>query len=111
MANKIEPEAIKMFYHGMDAASLQRGFQEYLEFFLAKDRHTATSQDIYTALSLTVRNRLLERWIRTQETYYNQDVKRVYYLSLEFLILIKLFFYLKNLKGSLTINLGFITSL
>ncbi len=86
MANKIEPEAIKMFYHGMDAASLQRGFQEYLEFFLAKDRHTATSQDIYTALSLTVRNRLLERWIRTQETYYNQDVKRVYYLSLEFLM-------------------------
>ncbi|MFY9226561.1 MAG: glycogen/starch/alpha-glucan phosphorylase [Blastocatellia bacterium] len=75
-----------MFYHGMDAASLQRGFQEYLEFFLAKDRHTATSQDIYTALSLTVRNRLLERWIRTQETYYNQDVKRVYYLSLEFLM-------------------------
>ncbi|MBL8192328.1 MAG: glycogen/starch/alpha-glucan phosphorylase [Blastocatellia bacterium] len=86
MANKIEPEAIKMFYHGMDAASLQRGFQEYLEFFLAKDRHTATSQDIYTALSLTVRNRLLERWIRTQETYYSQDVKRVYYLSLEFLM-------------------------
>ncbi len=86
MVNDIKPEALKLFYHGMDAPALVRGFQEYLEFFLAKDHYTATKQDIYTALALTVRNRLLERWIRTQETYYKQDVKRVYYLSLEFLM-------------------------
>ncbi len=86
MVNKIDPEALKLFYHGMDAAAIQKGFQEYLEFFLAKDHYTATPQDVYTALTLTIRNRLLERWIRTQETYYKQDVKRVYYLSLEFLM-------------------------
>src|SRR5438128_2550268 len=98
MVNKIEPETLKLFYHGMDAASIQRGFQEYLEFFLAKDHYTATQQDIYTALTLTIRNRLLERWIRTQETYYKQDVKRVYYLSLEFLM--------GRTLGNSLINLG-----
>ena len=29
---------------------------------------------------------MIERWIRTQDTYYRRDVKRVYYLSLEFLM-------------------------
>lgn len=98
MVNKIEPEALKLFYHGMDAAAIQKGFQEYLEFFLAKDHFTATQQDVYTALTLTIRNRLLERWIRTQETYYKENVKRVYYLSLEFLM--------GRTLGNSLINLG-----
>lgn len=86
MATSIKPEDLKLYYHGMDATSIQRGFQDYLEFFLAKDHFTATQLDRYTALALAVRDRLLERWIRTQETYYKEDAKRVYYLSLEFLM-------------------------
>jgi hypothetical protein len=38
------------------------------------------------ALALAIRDRLVERWIRTQDTYYDQDPKRVYYLSLEYLM-------------------------
>ena len=38
----------------------------------------------YVSLALTLRERLLERWVRTQEAYYQADAKRVYYLSLEF---------------------------
>ncbi|MCK9462091.1 MAG: glycogen/starch/alpha-glucan phosphorylase, partial [Proteobacteria bacterium] len=34
----------------------------------------------------SVRDRMLDRWNRTQQGYYRPDVKRVYYLSLEFLI-------------------------
>ena len=33
-----------------------------------------------------VRDRMIERWIRTQDAYYEQDAKRVYYMSLEFLM-------------------------
>jgi len=33
-----------------------------------------------------VRDRLIDRWIKTQQTYYKQNVKRIYYLSLEFLM-------------------------
>src|SRR5256714_1494661 len=38
------------------------------------------------SLALTVRDRLIERWISTQQRYYKKDAKRVYYLSAEFLM-------------------------
>ena len=38
------------------------------------------------ALAFTVRDRLTYRWAQTQETYSRTDAKRVYYLSLEFLL-------------------------
>lgn len=37
-------------------------------------------------VALAIRDRLINKWIETQQAYYKQDVKRVYYLSLEFLI-------------------------
>src|SRR6202008_377121 len=40
----------------------------------------------YLALALAVRDRLIQRWIRTQDAYYELDSKRVYYLSLEYLM-------------------------
>ncbi len=69
-----------------DVESLKRSFIDHLEYSLAKDEYSATERDRYRALALTVRDRLIERWIETQQTYYNKDAKRVYYLSLEFLI-------------------------
>ena len=71
---------------GMDVRSLQESLVNHLEFSLAKDDYTATQHDRFVALALTVRDRLIERWVETQQTYYNEDAKRVYYLSLEFLI-------------------------
>src|SRR5262245_10719461 len=53
---------------------------------VAKDAHTATDFDVFQALAFAVRDRLMERWFRTQSAYYTADVKRVYYLSLEFLM-------------------------
>jgi starch phosphorylase len=52
---------------------------------LAKDSSRASKYDIYNATSFAIRDRLIERWIKTQDTYYKSNVKRVYYLSLEFL--------------------------
>src|SRR5579864_4924659 len=68
------------------AESLRQDFESHLRLTLAKDRYTATHRDRYFALALTVRDRLIERWIATQQTHHKQNVKRVYYLSLEFLI-------------------------
>lgn len=68
------------------AESLKQSFIDHIEYSLAKDEYSATQRDRYRALALTVRDRLIERWIETQQTYYNKDAKRVYYLSLEFLI-------------------------
>ncbi len=74
------------FKKGMDAKSLQISFANHLEYSLSKDKYTATLRDLYHSLSLTARDRLIERWIRTQQTYHNHDMKRVYYLSAEYLM-------------------------
>lgn len=73
-------------YHGLTAEAIQRSFLDHLEFTLAKDRFTVTHLDQYLALAYAVRDRLIERWLRTQDTYYRADAKRVYYLSMEFLM-------------------------
>jgi glycogen phosphorylase len=70
----------------MSAETLRQDFERHLRRTLAKDRYTATDRDRYFALALTVRDQLIERWIATQQTHHKQNVKRIYYLSLEFLI-------------------------
>ena len=83
---------------GMDVESLKESFVHNLEFALAKDEYSATDHDNFKSLALTVRDRLFERWIETQQSYYNRKAKRVYYLSLEFLM--------GRALGNAIINLG-----
>ncbi|HTS71939.1 MAG TPA: glycogen/starch/alpha-glucan phosphorylase [Terriglobia bacterium] len=68
------------------ARELRSSFQHHLRRTLAKDRYTATNRDRYYAFALAVRDRMIERWIATQQMHHNRQVKRIYYLSLEFLI-------------------------
>ena len=73
-------------FQGMDTEALKESFVNHLEYSLAKDEYTATDHDLYTSIALTVRDRLIERWIETQQTYYKKKAKRVYYLSMEYLM-------------------------
>ena len=68
------------------AEVLRLQFEHHLRYTLAKDPYTATDDDRYRALVLSVRDRLIERWIETQQNHHRNNVKRVYYLSLEFLL-------------------------
>ncbi|MCP3661806.1 MAG: glycogen/starch/alpha-glucan phosphorylase [Gammaproteobacteria bacterium] len=70
----------------MDAEAIQRSINERLTFTIGKDPYTAIDRDWLKALSFSVRDRLIERWMESQRSYYRTDAKRVYYLSLEFLI-------------------------
>jgi starch phosphorylase len=74
------------FHKGMNANNIQMSFANHLEYSLSKDQYTATDRDLYYSLALTARDRLIERWIHTQQCYYQHDVKRVYYLSAEYLM-------------------------
>ena len=67
-------------------SALRTNFERHLRCTLAKDRYSATDRDRYYALALAVRDQLVERWIATQQAHHKRNVKRVYYLSLEFLI-------------------------
>ena len=68
------------------ASRMRESFQRHLEFSLAKDEYSATERDCFHSLALAARDRLIDKWMETQQTYYNADAKRVYYLSLEFLM-------------------------
>jgi starch phosphorylase len=70
----------------LDEAGIVEAFAHRMMYSVAKDHHTATPIDVHHALAYAVRDRLMERWFRTQSAYYTADVKRVYYLSLEFLL-------------------------
>jgi len=68
------------------ATELQRSFLRHLQYTLVKDKYSATRSDLYQALAYAVRDLLVERWLDTQQSYYINDSKRVYYISMEFLI-------------------------
>ncbi len=70
----------------MSVEGLAEDFAWHLRYTLAKGDTRATPRDEYTAFATAVRDRIVERWISTQEEYDRQNTKRVYYLSLEFLI-------------------------
>ncbi|MFZ5806812.1 MAG: glycogen/starch/alpha-glucan phosphorylase [Verrucomicrobiota bacterium] len=70
----------------MDKDSLKKSFLKHLTFSISKDAYSASAHDYYMSAALTARDRLVGRWIKTQQLYYQKDAKRVYYLSLEFLI-------------------------
>lgn len=57
-----------------------------LTYSLSKDMYSATQRDKFTATALSVRARLAKNWIDSQQSYYKTDTKRLYYLSLEFLM-------------------------
>jgi glycogen phosphorylase len=72
---------------GMDTQSLRDDILRHLEFTLGElPRHVDSDWEPYLAVALAVRDRLMERWIHTHDSYYEHDAKRVYYLSLEFLM-------------------------
>jgi starch phosphorylase len=65
---------------------MKQAIQNHLAFSCFKTDEASTEWDWYKAASYTVRDHIAERWIKTSKAYAEQDPKRVYYLSLEFLI-------------------------
>ncbi|WP_173391206.1 glycogen/starch/alpha-glucan phosphorylase [[Leptolyngbya] sp. PCC 7376] len=70
----------------MDKESLRRAFFEHLFYSAGTDKADAKLRDYYIALANVVRDRLLQRWKKTEETYLTKNAKRVCYLSAEFLM-------------------------
>src|SRR5438132_2205448 len=61
-------------------------YERHLLFDNVADPAAAGARERYEALARSVRDVLSQRWVRTEQTYERANAKRVYYLSLEFLI-------------------------
>ncbi|MFW5883598.1 MAG: glycogen/starch/alpha-glucan phosphorylase, partial [Verrucomicrobiota bacterium] len=65
---------------------LQVSMRNHLKFTLARDPETATMRDWWTSSALAARDRIMERFIKTMDVHNEANTKRVYYLSLEYLM-------------------------
>ena len=74
------------FEVGADKESMKISILNHLRFTLARHPECATKDEWWTATSNAVRDRLLERFMKTQATHNEKKVRRAYYLSLEYLM-------------------------
>lgn len=87
-SNRLPVELLKQYgcgpvhFSGTDDAL----FDRHLVFDSVVDVSTANARLQYEASARSVRDILSQRWVRTETTYQQQNPKRVYYLSMEFLI-------------------------
>src|SRR5215510_8823661 len=61
-------------------------YERHLVFDRAIDPKVASARERFEAFSRSVRDILAQRWVKTKTTYEQQNAKRIYYLSMEFLI-------------------------
>ncbi len=85
-STKAPKEPVSRNRNGHDKDSITWSFAEQLKYNQAVDKYSASQHDKFKALALTVRDRLINQWLQTQRTHHHVKAKRVYYLSLEFLI-------------------------
>ena len=71
---------------GFDDSSLRHDTLVKLLYGVGKDIDNATLHDLYSAVAMALRERLLGRWHETQRRIRGQQSRKVYYLSLEFLM-------------------------
>ncbi len=69
-----------------EAAALQASVLHYLKYKLGRDVEGATRRDWWIATATAVRDRMVERGLETYKAHRDGNVRRIYYLSMEYLI-------------------------
>ncbi len=85
LSEALESKGSKAFF-SETSESIRDSIIHHLLSFQGRDPERSGASDIYKALAFTLRDIMVEKWIKTQKTFYAKKKKRVYYLSLEFLI-------------------------
>jgi starch phosphorylase len=61
-------------------------YERHLTFDQVIPVNAATPRDKFEAIARSIRDVLCKRWLKTEQTYQERNAKRIYYLSLEFLM-------------------------
>ncbi|HZO90970.1 MAG TPA: glycogen/starch/alpha-glucan phosphorylase [Chthonomonadaceae bacterium] len=73
-----------------DVTAAQSAFEvairQHVQYSLAKEPENLSHRDVFQAAALAVRDRMVDRMLETEHRYRQADAKRLYYLSMEFLI-------------------------
>ena len=69
-----------------DKEAFKKEVEKNLKTLYRKSLDEATPQMLFQAVSYAVKDDIIERWIATHKVYKEQKVKKVYYLSMEFLM-------------------------
>jgi len=85
-------------------AFVREAIVEKLKYAVGKNPIVASRHDWFVATALAVRDGIVDRWVDSTTKTYRTDEKRVYYLSLEFLIGRLLFDALGNLEMTETVR-------
>ena len=67
------------------AAELQKAIERHAKYSLAKVWEDLSPHEMFVAVALACRDRMVERMLETEKRYRGGDIKRVYYLSIEFM--------------------------
>jgi starch phosphorylase len=78
--------ALRHVEKSIDVTSIINALSERLTYAVGKDSITATERDWFITSALVVRDHLIDRWMETMRGYYDNNVKRIYYFSMEFLM-------------------------
>ncbi len=70
----------------INKADIKREIIDNLKVLYRKNLDNATPYEVYFAVALAVKDIIVDKWIATHKEYEKQDVKTVYYLSMEFLM-------------------------
>jgi glycogen phosphorylase len=81
-----QPADASALHTGNEAEAMRAAILNKLHYAVSKTPIAASPRDWLIATSLAVRDQIVERWIKATEDMYESGRKRVYYLSLEFLI-------------------------
>ena len=69
-----------------DKETFKKVVAEKVKTLYRKPIEEATPQMIFQAVSYAVEDDIIDRWMATHKVYHDQNVKKVYYLSMEFLM-------------------------
>ena len=66
--------------------AFKKSVKDNVKFLYRKTIEEATQEQIFQAVSYTVKDVIIDNWLETQKAYDEQDPKIVYYMSMEFLM-------------------------